>query len=134
MENVIKLDAVERNFKDATAVYEDIQNKQSNVESEIALLLHVKATLEENVSILKSRHVIPNLVEYKRAKDDLGKVHNNLTMMKINKNNLEHALEAAKKNLEACRERYLLTIEVRKSRVLYGNFGKKDDRQDGNSE
>lgn len=127
----INLDSAEREFKDATERFEALQMHTNKIESDIALLLLVKKNLEENISTLKSRQIITIAVEYKKAKEDLGKVYNNLTMLRINKNNLEHSTEQARKFLTERREIYLLALENHVSRVIEVDFGRKDDRQNG---
>lgn len=133
MYNVVSIDPAKRAFNDATSRFEAMQAHLHKIESDITLAIHVQRSLEENISVLKDRHTIPVLIEYGKAKEDLNKIYNNLTMLKINRNNLEHSLEEAKKYLEDCREKYLRSLEVQRSTVIEVDFGRKDDRQDGDS-
>lgn len=127
----INLDSAEREFKEATERFEALQMHTGKIDSDITLLLLLKKNLEENIATLKSRQIITIAVEYKKAKEDLGKVYNNLTMLRINKNNLEHSTEQARKFLVERREIYLLALANHVSRVIEVDFGRKDDRQNG---
>ena len=95
--------------------------------------MHIKKNIEENISVLKSRQIITIAIEYKKAKEDLDKIYNKLTMLRINKTNLGHSVDQAAKNLMDSREKYLHALESKVSKVIEVNFGRKDDRQDGDS-
>lgn len=131
MNKLVDLDIAERDLKDATDRFEALQAHVFKTSNEIALVEHVQKNLEENISILKARHIITVAVEYKRAKDDLAKLHNNLTMLKLNRNSLEHSSEQARKFMEDCREKYLHAISNQGSRVIEVDFRSKHDRQSG---
>jgi len=132
MNKLVDLNITEKEFKDASDRFEALQAHVFKTCNEIALVEHVKKNLQENISILKARHIITIAVEYKRAKDDLVKLHNNLTMLKINRNSLEHSTEQARKFMEECRERHLHAMSIQASRVIEVDFGRKDDRQSRN--
>lgn len=132
MSNIINLDTEERIFKEANSKHEALQSLLFKAENEIVLLNHIKSGLEENISILKSRHIIPMLLEYRKAREDLGKVCNNLMMLRINRNNLEHSIGQAKKYLDECRQKYLISIESNRSKVIEVDFRRKNG-QNGDS-
>lgn len=131
MNKIVDLDISERDLKDATDRFEALQSHVFKTANEIALVEHVRKNLEENISILKARHIITVAVEYRKAKEDLVKLLNNLTMLKLNKNGLEHSTAQARKYMEDCREKYLQVLSVQGSRVIEVDFGRKDDRQGG---
>ena len=134
MNKLVDLNEAERDLKEAQDRQDALSAHVSKVGNEIALVEHVIKNLQENISILKSRQIITIAVEYKKAKDDLEKLRNNLTMLKINKNSLEHSTSQAGKFLAECRERYAVTLKNQGSRVIEVDFGRNDDRQDGNPE
>lgn len=131
MNKIIDLDVASIELHDATNRYEAMQAHVHKVDGEIAMLVHVQKNLEANISVLKSRQIITVAVEYRKAREDLGKVHNNLTMLKLNKNSLEHSTEQARKFVVECRERYQAALSVQGERVIEVDFRRKDDRQDG---
>lgn len=133
MNKLVDLDIAEKDLKESTDRFEAIQAHVFKTDNEIALVEHVRKNLEENISILKARHIITVAVEYRRAKEDLVKLLNNLTMLKLNRNSLEHSTAQAKKYMDECRERYLAAISVQGSRVIEVDFGRKNDRQSGDS-
>jgi hypothetical protein len=131
MNKPIDIYAAEREFKDANDRLDALQAHLYNIDNEVALLLHLKKSLQENISILKSRQIITVALEYRKAKEDLDKIYNKLTMLRINKNNLGHSVEQARKFLAERREQYLLAMEEQTPKVIEVDFGRKDDRQDG---
>lgn len=132
MNKIIDLDLATRDLKEAQDRFEAMQAHVFKVSNEIALLEHVEKNLLENISILKSRHIITVAVEYKKAKDDLNKVYTNLMMLKLNKNSLEHSAKQAAKFLDDCKERHAHNLRNQGSKVIEVDFGRKNDRQDGN--
>jgi hypothetical protein len=133
MDSPFDIEIAERALKDTTERYESLLAHVYGINNEITLLLHIKKTLEENISVLKDRQIITVAVEYKRAKDDLRKVYNNLSMLRINKNNLEHSVEQARKFMVECRQRYVHAIETQSCKIIEVDFGRKSDRQSGNT-
>jgi predicted nucleic acid-binding Zn-ribbon protein len=131
MNKVIDLDLATRDLKEAQDRFESLQAHVFKVGNEIALLEHIEKNLLENISVLKSRHIITVAVEYKRAKDDLSKIYSNMLMLKLNKNSLEHSTKQASKFLDECRERHANIMFSQGARVIEVDFGRKNDRQDG---
>lgn len=118
MSNVILLDPEGQAFRNASNKLETLQNQLFKTENDIILLEHIRKTLEENISVLKNRQIIPMLVEYRKAREDLNKVCNNLNMHKITRNNLEHSIEQARKYFIECREKYLISIEIKRCKII----------------
>lgn len=133
MENLIDIDSTEREFNEATSRLDALQAHLHNIEEEITIVLHLKQHLEANISILKSRHIITVAIEYKKIREELDKLYSKLTMLRINKNNLGHAVDQARKILLERREKYLVALEHCTPRVIEGNFRRKNDRQDGDT-
>jgi hypothetical protein len=134
MSKSTELNTFERESKEATDRFESLQAYIRAIYNDISLAEFVKKNLEENIHILKSRHIIPVAVEYRKAKEDLEKVLKNLHSMEVTKNNLESSAIKARKFMVECRDRYLACIETQTCKVIEGNFGRNDDdRQDGNS-
>jgi|ERR1035437_565945 predicted nucleic acid-binding Zn-ribbon protein len=134
MNKIIDLDLATRDLKEAQDRFDALQAHVFKVSNEIALLEHIEKNLLDNISVLKSRHIITVAVEYKRAKNDLGKIYSNMLMLKLNKNSLEHSVKQASKFLDECRERHLDTVLSQGARVIEVDFGRKNDRQDGDPE
>ena len=132
MNNLIDLELAEKDVKDAQDRLEGLQAHVYKIHNEIALLLHIEKQLLENISILKSRHIITVAIEYRKAKEDLRKIYSNLTMLKLNKNSLEHSVKQAEKFLSDCREKHSQVVARPASRVIEVDFGRKDDRQSRN--
>jgi len=130
---LIDLNIAEQELKDAQSRFDVNEAHILKVDNELTLLGHIEKNLLDNISILKSRQIITVALEYKKAREDLGKVYNNLTMLRLNRNGLEHSLRMAKKILDGCRERYAITLQNQGSRVIEVDFGRNNnDRQNGN--
>lgn len=123
----IDLDLTEKEFKDATDKLEFLQSSLGKVYNEITLLTHLQQVLEQNISILKSRQIITIAIEYKKAKEDLDRVDNSLSMLRINRNNLEFSIEKARKVLADCRDKYIIALQYRVPKVIEVDFGRKND-------
>lgn len=127
MSKPIDLDLTEKEFKDATDKLEFLQSSLGKVYNEITLLTHLQQVLEQNISILKSRQIITIAIEYKKAKEDLDRVDNSLSMLRINRNNLEFSIEKARKVLADCRDKYIIALQYRVPKVIEVDFGRKND-------
>ncbi len=124
-------DAIEKEFKEATNRLEGLKDHLSGIDHEMALLTRLKDTLEENISILKSRQVITIAIMYKKVKDDLDKTYEKLNLLQIRQNNMNHSINQAIKLLAEHREKYLLSLDNKAPKVIEVDFRSNDDRQDG---
>ena len=125
MNKLVDLNLAERDLKEAQDRFDALQAHVFKTDNEIALLLHIEKNLIENINVLKSRQIITIAIEYKRAKDDLGKIYSNLLMLRLNKNSLEHSVK------QAGRERHTAAFFNQGSCVIEVDFGRKNDRQSG---
>lgn len=133
MNKIVELELAEQNLEQAQVKFEAIQQHILKIEQEITLLNHIELQIAENVSILKSRHIITLAVEFKKAREDLNKIRNNLSMLRINREAFSRTLEQTEKFLYEARQKYIELLKGQGTVVIQGKFGRKDDRQGGDT-
>lgn len=128
MSNIINLNAIE---SEIARIEYNIQLTNTNLfkaESDITLLSHLQKCIEENIGILKKHDIIPLLLEFKKAKEDLIKVNQNLIVLKNNRETFNKDMDKLKNLLETKRIQLSIFLESNKSKVIQGNFGNKNGR------
>lgn len=82
-----RIDELDRAIRDADSRMKTVSINVEALNKEIASLITLKATLEDNISCLKAKQVITIAQEFKKAKDDLGKTKHRLSTLS---NDREH--------------------------------------------
>ena len=121
----LELERADKALREASIRCDTIKVHLSHLEREIAEMIAVETTIEQNISILKNSSVIALVSEYKKAREDLTKAKNRLVFLRIDRNNHYHALTKAEKILHECKEKLVQLMTIPIGKVIQGNFGKK---------
>lgn len=95
-------------------------------EDEIAILVVLQDTLEQNIVELKRQHVIAMASEYKKAKEDLQRTLIRLQFLRMDRATYEKAFNGHAKMHEYLQKQFDETMERITNNVIQVDFGRKD--------
>lgn len=118
------LDQLDNLIKDTSDKTDALKHHIKGLEDNVALLTNLEKTLQQNLSVLKDHAIIAMASEFKKIKEDLGKVARNIDVSAVDLRNSKLFLEKSQKLLIELREQYAIIKESQKGKVLTGHFGK----------
>jgi predicted nucleic acid-binding Zn-ribbon protein len=130
---------MDKNFYNLETIEAELFNIEYNIdlvninlaraESDITTLQHLQLKIEENIDALK-HNGIPLIAEFKRAKEDLDRVKLSLVTLTNNREVFNKQVITLQESFEKCKNRKTLAIKFGQSKIVQGNFGSKNGRQD----
>lgn len=112
MNKTMELEQAERDVKDTELKLHRIKTTLKDVQAEIASLDQVEKQLEENINFLKQSGATVLAQEFKKAREDLIRTRGRLSMIRIDRDNIEKA--------EADCEAYLIKSKAALVKALLG--------------
>lgn len=97
------------------------------IDREINSLIVLEGALEENLAILKKKHIIALAQEYRKAKDDLNKTRNRMAYLRIDKETHQRAFDGNDATLMNLKNTYVKELSNVGKNVIQGKFGRKND-------
>jgi hypothetical protein len=82
------------------------------IDRELAMLLSVEISLEQNIRLLKRRKLVVLAVEYKKAKTDLKTVRSRQLILKNERNTILLLKKSAERVLNKAREKHEIALDL----------------------
>lgn len=114
---------------DAQVNLQTIQAQILKIDKDLAMLIMVKANLEENIRVLKRRRAIVMASEFKKSTNDLITCENRMAFLRVDRENIlknEKYADGIYQKAKAEYERLLDLVQNPPDNVIYVDFGRKD--------
>lgn len=124
-----EIDKADRAVKNAEIILRTNQTHLDTIDREIAQLTSIKNALQANIECLKKDKVIALAGEYKKAKEDLAKANNRLSILNHDRMNIYRAVSHNIKVWERAKFEFKQLLWSLENNVLRGKFGGGNDGQ-----
>jgi len=122
-----EIEKLDRTIRDSGIRLQTINMNIISISKEIDNLLNFENQLEENIRCLKQKNIIAIAVEFKKAKEELGKARARSLTLKNDRENFRKAVNEINKLVKKSKED-MAKLNLSKDRnVLQGKFKRKTD-------
>lgn len=122
------IDRLTRAIRDCEDRLRVFKSNLNTIDSEILQLNTIESQLEENIAFLRKKHIIALAKEYKAVKDDMARTKARLSMLRIDRSNIDRANTDIQSALDKMKTDLAKTLSE-PNNVVYGIFRRKNGQE-----